>query len=92
MTAATGSAAGPARMFVLAPGPHLHAAQDTASIMWWVNGALAPVVAWGAFVFGWHALAVVAVEGLSAPTDLRALPNPYADPTAIAVPVVPELC
>ncbi len=37
-------------------------------------------------------LAVVAVEGLSAPTDLRALPNPYADPTAIAVPVVPELC
>jgi predicted phage baseplate assembly protein len=37
-------------------------------------------------------LAVVAVEGPSAPSDLRALPNPYADPTAIAVPVVPEVC
>lgn len=60
MTAATGSAAGPPRTLVLAPGPHLHAAQDTASIMWWVNGALAPLVAWGAFVFGWRALAVVA--------------------------------
>jgi electron transport complex protein RnfD len=60
MAAATGSAPSPPRTLVLAPGPHLHAAQDTASIMWWVNGALAPVVAWGAFVFGWRALAVVA--------------------------------
>lgn len=37
-------------------------------------------------------LAVVAIEGSEAPTDLRALPNPFADATAVAVPVVPELC
>src|SRR3990172_4818385 len=48
------------RTLVLAPGPHLHAAESTASIMWWVNGSLAPVIAWGAYVFGWRALAVVA--------------------------------
>jgi len=49
----------PPRTLVLAPGPHLHAAESTASIMWWVNGSLAPLVLWGAFVFGWRALAVV---------------------------------
>jgi predicted phage baseplate assembly protein len=27
-----------------------------------------------------------------APTELLAAPNPYADPNAVAVPVVPELC
>jgi len=48
------------RTLVIAPGPHLHAAESTASIMWWVNGALAPLVVWGALVFGWRALAVVA--------------------------------
>jgi len=41
-------------------------------------------------------LSVVAVvataEGAAAPTDLRALPNPFADAGAVAVPVVPELC
>jgi hypothetical protein len=37
-------------------------------------------------------LSVVAVEGAAAPTDLRALPNPFADANAVAVPVVPELC
>lgn len=36
--------------------------------------------------------AVVAVEGTSAPTDLRALPNPFASANAVAVPVVPEPC
>ena len=51
---------GGARTLVLAPGPHLHAAESTASIMWWVNGSLAPLALWGAFVFGWRALAVVA--------------------------------
>lgn len=37
-------------------------------------------------------LSVIVVEGASAPTDLRALPNPFADASAVAVPVVPELC
>lgn len=37
-------------------------------------------------------LSVVAVDGPDAPTDLRALPNPFADANAVAVPVVPELC
>jgi predicted phage baseplate assembly protein len=37
-------------------------------------------------------LSVVTVEGTTAPTNLRALPNPFADPRAVAVPVVPELC
>ena len=37
-------------------------------------------------------LSVIALEGASAPNDLRALPNPFAEPTAVAVPVVPELC
>jgi H+/Na+-translocating ferredoxin:NAD+ oxidoreductase subunit D len=50
------------RRFVLTPGPHLHAEDSTASIMWWVNGSLAPAVAWGAFVFGPAALAVVAAS------------------------------
>lgn len=37
-------------------------------------------------------LAVLAVEGNEAPSDVRALPNPQADAHAVAVPVVPELC
>ncbi len=37
-------------------------------------------------------LSVVVVDGPSAPLDLRALPNPFADADAVAVPVVPELC
>jgi electron transport complex protein RnfD len=57
---ATPPSAAPPRTLVLAPGPHLHAAESTARIMWWVNGSLAPLVLWGAFVFGWPALAVVA--------------------------------
>jgi electron transport complex protein RnfD len=48
------------RTLVIAPGPHLHAAESTASIMWWVNGALAPLALWGVFVFGWPAAGVVA--------------------------------
>jgi electron transport complex protein RnfD len=51
-----------ARTLVIAPGPHLHTAESTASIMWWVNGALAPLVLWAGFVFGWPALAVVAAS------------------------------
>ena len=37
-------------------------------------------------------LSVVAVEGLDVPTDLSALPNPFADANSVAVPVVPEKC
>jgi len=37
-------------------------------------------------------LSVVAVDGPDVPTDLRALPNPFAADNAVAVPVVPELC
>lgn len=59
MPPATAPAGARDRTLVLAPGPHLHAAESTASIMWWVNGSLAPLVLWGAFVFGWPALAVV---------------------------------
>ena len=37
-------------------------------------------------------LSVIVTDGLSAPTDLRALPNPFASANAVAVPVVPEVC
>ena len=47
------------RRFVLTPGPHLHAADSTARIMWWVNGSLAPAALWGVYVFGPAALGVV---------------------------------
>jgi len=33
---------------ILEPGPHLHAKETTARIMWWVNASLLPVVVWGA--------------------------------------------
>jgi H+/Na+-translocating ferredoxin:NAD+ oxidoreductase subunit D len=45
---------------VLAPGPHLHAPDTTARIMWWVNGSLAPAALWGVFVFGTAALVTLA--------------------------------
>lgn len=41
---------------ILSPGPHLHAAESTRRIMWWVNGSLAPATLWGVFVFGPQAL------------------------------------
>jgi predicted phage baseplate assembly protein len=37
-------------------------------------------------------LSVVVVDGPSAPDSLSALPNPFADANAVAVPVVPEVC
>ena len=37
-------------------------------------------------------LSIVVVDGAEAPKDLRALPNPFADDRAVAVPVVPEVC
>lgn len=36
-------------------------------------------------------LSVVVVEG-AAPEDLRGVPNPFADASAIAVPVIPKVC
>jgi electron transport complex protein RnfD len=47
------------RLFVIGPGPHVHAPESTARIMWWVNGALAPAALWGAFVFGLPAVFVL---------------------------------
>ncbi len=47
------------RPFVVTPGPHLRVAETTASIMWWVNAALLPVVAWGVYAFGPRALGVM---------------------------------
>lgn len=46
-------------LFVVTPGPHLHAAETTSRIMWQVNAALLPAAAWGIFVFGPRALACV---------------------------------
>lgn len=59
--------AGASRL-VLAPGPHVHAAESTARIMWTVNAALAPAALWGAFVFGGNAAAVLlgAIAGAAA--------------------------
>jgi predicted phage baseplate assembly protein len=37
-------------------------------------------------------LSVAAVEDTTAPDNLRALPNPFADASAVAVPVVPDVC
>ena len=37
-------------------------------------------------------LSVIVAEGPAAPESLSALPNPFADANAVAVPVVPELC
>ena len=37
-------------------------------------------------------LSVVAIEGSAAPVNLRAVPNPFAEANAVAVPVVPEVC
>ena len=37
-------------------------------------------------------LSVVAVDGAAVPLNLRALPNPFAQSNAVAVPVVPEFC
>ncbi len=60
MSAQRGEAGvGPQRPFVIEPGPHIHAAESTASIMWWVNASLAPAAAWGVFVFGAPALAIL---------------------------------
>ena len=37
-------------------------------------------------------LVVDGPPGEGAPGDLRALPNPFADADAVAVPVAPEVC
>ncbi len=45
--------------FVVTPGPHLRAAETTPRIMWWVNAALLPTMAWGIWAFGPPALEVI---------------------------------
>ncbi|MGE5176562.1 MAG: RnfABCDGE type electron transport complex subunit D [Hyphomicrobiales bacterium] len=50
----------PPPQFVLAPGPHVHAAETTSRIMWTVNATLAPAALWGVFLFGLPALFVIA--------------------------------
>lgn len=57
-TPATTPPAG-SRAFVLAPGPHVHASETTARIMWTVNAALAPAALWGLLAFGLPAVAVM---------------------------------
>lgn len=37
-------------------------------------------------------LSVIVVDGPAAPDNLNALPNPFAAATAVAVPVVPDVC
>jgi len=37
-------------------------------------------------------LSVVVVVGDEAPDDLRGIPNPFADQSGVAVPVVPDIC
>ena len=68
------------RKFIIGPGPHVHAAETTAHIMWWVNGALAPAALWGAFVFGWPAvqvmLAAIAGAVIAEAATQRALGRP----------------
>jgi electron transport complex protein RnfD len=53
------AAPGAPRPFVLAPGPHVHAAETTSRIMWTVNAVLAPAAIWGVLAFGLPALAVI---------------------------------
>jgi electron transport complex protein RnfD len=48
------------RRLILTPGPHLHATESTARILWWVNASLAPATLWGAFVFGPRVLLALA--------------------------------
>jgi hypothetical protein len=37
-------------------------------------------------------LSVVVVADMDAPTNLTAVPNPFANQSAVAVPVVPKVC
>ena len=52
--------------YVLAPGPHVHAAETTQRIMWTVNATLAPAALWGVFIFGYRALLVILASILGA--------------------------
>ncbi len=77
------------RQFVLTPGPHLHTAESTASIMWWVNASLAPAALWGAYVFGLDALMILAASVLGAvlaewgASRLLRRPSTIADGSAV---------
>lgn len=53
------SAVAESRPLVLAPGPHVHAAETTSRILWTVNATLAPAALWGVAAFGIPALLVI---------------------------------
>ena len=48
--------------FVIEPGPHIHTAESTTRIMWTVNATLAPATIWGAMVFGYRVILVIAAS------------------------------
>ncbi|MDD5556808.1 MAG: RnfABCDGE type electron transport complex subunit D [bacterium] len=48
------------RVFILAPGPHVGTGDSVARVMWRVNIALLPALAWGVWSFGPAALALTA--------------------------------
>ena len=67
-------AAAPRAPFVVTPGPHLRTAESTRAIMWWVNAALLPTMAWGLWVFGPPALEVI-VGAVAGAVGAEALAN-----------------
>jgi len=69
------------RQFIIGPGPHVHAAETTSRIMWWVNGALAPAALWGAFIFGWPAIRVLLASILGALLAEAAMQRSLGRPT-----------
>ena len=69
------------RTFIIGPGPHVHAAETTSRIMWWVNGALAPAALWGMFIFGWPAIQVVVASILGALLAEAAMQRSLGRPT-----------
>lgn len=46
---------------IVSSSPHVHSHADVSRIMWWVIAALAPACAVGVWLFGWHALRVLAL-------------------------------
>lgn len=51
---------------VIASSPQIHHRQSTASIMWTVSATLLPAAAWGVYLFGTGALAVLVASVLAA--------------------------
>ncbi|MFP4056312.1 MAG: RnfABCDGE type electron transport complex subunit D [Candidatus Brocadiia bacterium] len=51
----------PSQPFLVTAAPHVRSAESIPRIMWTVNAALVPAVAWGTYVFGLRALWCVAL-------------------------------